>query len=357
MMTRLRPFWPVVLFMALLAVPAVGVHIPVVFDGPLNRAGNLQLLAVGFAFGIAALSYNILFGYTGILSFGHALFFGAGVYLPVIAIRRLHLALAPALLFGLIVTLLLAVAIGAVALRTQGVYFAMVTLAFAQAGAVVVGKNPGQLTGGEEGLSLPAKTLPTWMVGVIHTGNLYWLTLAGLIVVYLMALRMIASPTGHIWAGIRENERRVEMIGLRPYTYKLLAFVVASVIAMIAGNLYLLLLSGATPSIVRSDFTVALLLMVIIGGSGVLWGPVAGAMLYHYLNVRLTTWAASGAVAALPGVLGRPLADPPFILGIIFILLVLFFPRGIAGTATTLRLYTRRKPVSEKQQEAMQAEP
>ena len=77
----------------------------------------------------------------------------------------------------------------------------------------------------------------------------------------------------------------------------------------------------------RSEFTVTLLLMVIIGGSGSLWGPVAGALLYHYLNVRLTTWAASKTVSDLPGVLSRPLADPLFILGIIFVLLVLFFPR------------------------------
>ncbi len=347
MTARLRPFWPVLILALLLLVPKLGVHIPVLFDGPINRAGNLQLLAVGFAFGIAALSYNLLFGYTGILSFGHALFFGAGVYLPVIAMRRWQWAVGPALLFTLVATLLLAVAIGALALRTQGVYFAMVTLAFAQAGAVVVGKNPGRLTGGEEGLSLPTKTLPKWMVGVVHTGNLYWLTLGALIVIYLVTLRMITSPTGHIWEGIRENERRVEMIGLRPYTYKLVAFVVAAVIAMIGGNLYLFLLSGATPATVRSELTVTLLLMVIIGGSGALWGPVAGAMLYHYLNVRLTTWAASGTVSALPGVLSRPLADPLFILGIIFILLVLFFPRGIAGSVTTWRLRSTRKTAGD----------
>lgn len=342
MSARLRPFWPVIVLALLLALPKLPVPVPLLFDGPINRAGNLQLLAVGFALGIAALSYNLLFGYTGILSFGHALFFGAGVYLPVVALRRWQWSLGVALLFALIVTLVLALAIGALALRTQGVYFAMVTLAFAQAGSVIVGKNPGRLTGGEEGLSLPTRDLPKWMVGVIHTGNLYWLTLGALIVVYLLALRMITSPTGHIWEGIRENERRVEMVGLRPYTYKLLAFVISSVIAMVGGVLYLFLSSGATPASVRSDFTVALLLMVIIGGSGALWGPVAGAMLYHYLDVRLTTWAASNAVVKLPGMLGRPLADPLFILGIIFVLLVLFFPQGIAGSAARWRFRARR---------------
>ncbi len=343
MRARLRPFWPVIVLALLLVVPKLAVPVPVLFDGPINRPGNLQLLAVGFALGIAALSYNLLFGYVGMLSFGHALFFGAGVYLPVIALRRWEWSLWPSLGFALVVSLALAAVIGALALRTREVYFAMVTLAFAQAGAVVVGKNPGRLTGGEEGLSLPTRPLPKWMVGVIHTGNLYWLTLVVLIVVYLLALRMVTSPTGHVWQGIRENERRVEMIGLRPYTFKLLAFVISAGLATVAGMLYLFLSSGATPASVRSDFTVALLLMVIIGGSGSLWGPVAGAMLYHYLNVRLTTWAASKTVGDLPGVLSRPLADPLFILGIIFILLVLFFPKGIAGTAIGRRFGALRE--------------
>ena len=98
-----------------------------------------------------------------------------------------------------------------------------------------------------------------------------------------------------------------------------------------AGIVYLLLTSGATPRVVGADFTVTLLLMVIIGGSGSLWGPVAGALLYHYLDVRLTTWAGSAAVRGLPLALGRPLGDPLFVFGVVFVLLVLFFPRGLAG--------------------------
>lgn len=329
---RWRPFLPVAVLAALLLVPKLPLRVPLLLDGPINSPGNLQLLAVGFALGLAALSYNLLFGYTGVLSFGHALFFGAGVYLPTIALRRWRWDLAPALLFTVAVALMLALLIGALTLRTREVYFAMVTLAFAQAGAVLVGRNPGGLTGGEEGLSLPTRPLPPWMVGVVHTANLYWLTLAALIIVYLIALRMITSPVGHIWQGIRENERRVEMLGLRPYLFKLLAFVISATLAAVAGIFYLFLTSGATPGTVRADFTVSLLLMVIIGGSDSLWGPVAGAMLYHFLNLRLTAWAGSKAVAALPAILARPLSSPLFILGLLFILLVMFFPRGLAGT-------------------------
>ncbi|HEV2108791.1 MAG TPA: branched-chain amino acid ABC transporter permease [Thermomicrobiales bacterium] len=322
---------PVAVLLLLLLVPWLSIHVPVVFNGPLNTPGNLQLLAVGFTLGIAALSYNLLFGYTGVLSFGHALFFGAGVYLPAIALRHWEWTVGPSLLFGLAGGILLAVAVGALSLRTHGVYFAMVTLAFAQAGAVIVGKNVGDLTGGEEGLSLRTRGLPDWMVGVVNTDKLYWLALSMLIVVYLLAWRLTTSPMGQIWKGIRENEQRIEMLGVRPYVFKLLAFVISSSLATLGGTIYLFLASGATPRVVSANFTVTLLLMVIIGGSGSLWGPIAGALLYHYLDVRLTDWAASDVVADLPVVLSRPLRDPLFIFGTIFILLVMFFPRGLAG--------------------------
>lgn len=339
----------------LLALPWVSSEVPFVFDGPMNSPGNLQLLAVGFAFGIAALAYNLLFGYTGVLSFGHALFFGAGVYLPTIALREWTWSLRLSLLFAVVVGTLLALIIGAVALRTSGVYFAMVTLAFAQAGAVLVGKNVGGLTGGEEGLSVPFRQLPAWMVGVVNTDKLYWLSLAVLIVAYLVTLRLVTSPTGRVWEGIRENEKRVEMLGLRPYLFKLLAFTISGGLATVAGIVYLFLTGGATPRAIGVDLTVAILLMVIIGGAGSLWGPVAGAVLYHYLNVRLTIWAGSDAVAALPEFVRRPLRDPLFIFGLIFILLVLFFPRGLAGAFGGQRVRTlgrasggRRAPLAQK---------
>ncbi|CAA9580851.1 MAG: Branched-chain amino acid transport system permease protein LivM [uncultured Thermomicrobiales bacterium] len=340
---RLRPLLPVAILVGLLAAPLVSAPVPVLLDGPLNGPGNLQLLAVGFAFGIAALAYNLLFGYTGVLSFGHALFFGAGVYLPTIALGEWGWGLVPAVAFALVAGTLLAAVIGALALRTQGVYFAMVTLAFAQAGAVLVGKNVGGLTGGEEGLSLPFRRLPRWMVGVVNTDNLYWLTLAVLILVYLLSLRLVTSPAGRVWQGIRENERRVEMLGLRPYAFKLLAFVVSGALATVGGVVYLFLTGGATPRAVGADLTVALLLMVIIGGAGSLWGPVAGAVLYHYLNVRLTVWAGSDAVAGLPAVLREPLRDPLFVFGLIFVGLVLFFPQGLAGAFAGRRLGPLRR--------------
>ena len=328
---RWTPLAPVVLLLALLVVPLLDVRIPVIFDGPLSSPGTMQILAIGFAYGIAALSYNLLFGFTGVLSFGHALFFGAGVYLPTIAMREWGWGLGPAIAFALLGSAVLSSLVGALSFRTHGVYFAMVTLAFAQAGAVIVGKNVGGLTGGEEGLSLPFRQLPDWMVGVFNTDNLYWLALVTLIGVYALAWRLVTSPTGHVWQGIRENERRVELLGLRPYGFKLAAFVVSGGLATVGGMVYLFLASGATPRVVGAEFTVTVLLMVIIGGSGALWGPVAGAVLYHYLEIRLTRWAGSEAVQDLPAAIERPLRDPLFVFGVLFVLLVLFFPSGLAG--------------------------
>ena len=176
------------------------------------------------------------------------------------------------------------------------------------------------------------------MVEVINTDNIYRLTQAALIAVYLLALRLITSPAGRVWQGIRENELRVAMLGLRPYVFKLLAFVIGSGLATVAGVVYLFLTGGATPRAVGADLTVTLLLMVIIGGSGSLWGRVAGAVLYHYLNVRLTIWAASDAVAGLPALVRQPLRDPLFVFGLVFVLLVLFFPCGLAGAFAGRRL-------------------
>jgi branched-chain amino acid transport system permease protein len=133
------------------------------------------------------------------------------------------------------------------------------------------------------------------------------------------------------------------MLGLHPYRFKLAAFVLSGGLASVAGVVYLLLAGGATPRAVGADLTVALLLMVIIGGAGSLWGPIAGAVLYHYLNVRLTVWAGSDLVGGLPAVLREPLRDPLFIFGLIFVGLVLFFPRGLAGALAAGRLGQLRR--------------
>ena len=134
-----------------------------------------------------------------------------------------------------------------------------------------------------------------------------------------------------MWQAIRENEQRVEVLGLRPFSFKLIAFVLASFLATAGGVVYLLLIGGSTPEVTTASFTLTLLLMVVIGGTGTRWGAVIGGVLYTYLDNRLLAVAGSNTVQDLPGFLRTPLSEPLFVLGVIFILIVYFFPGGIVG--------------------------
>ena len=331
----------VLVLLALL--PFLNVPIPGLFDVAINRPGSMQLLALCLTFAGVALSYNLLFGYTGLLSFGHALYFSAGIYVPCIAMTKLHWSFISALGLTAAVGVLLPLGLGAVALRVKDIAFAMVTLAFAQAGSILVFQNPGRLTGGEEGLGLDVSKLPDVLIGIRNTPNLYWIALAYVAITFVICWWAIQSRPGRVWQAIRENERRVEVMGLRPYTFKLLAFVLGGFLATAGGVVYLLLIGGATPGVTTAGFSLTLLLMVVLGGAGTLWGPAIGGVLYEYLDFRLTKLSASGAVDALPGVLRAPLSEPLFILGALFIAVVLFFPGGLAHfriRAAFLRRFT-----------------
>ena len=227
--------------------------------------------------------------------------------------------------------MLLPIVLGSICLRVRDIPFAMVTLAFAQAGSILVMQNPFGLTGGEEGLALSGDMLPSSLVGVVNTRNLYWLALALLLVTYAVGWWAVNSPPGRGWQAIRENERRVEVLGLDPYRYKLGAFVLSGFLASAAGVVYLLLQGGASPTVTTADFTLALLVMVVLGGVGTLWGAVLGGVVYEYLDFRLVALSGAPAIQALPGILRVPLSEPLFILGVLFIVLVLFVPGGLAG--------------------------
>jgi branched-chain amino acid transport system permease protein len=325
--------WPLAVFGALAFVPKIGWDVPKLFDSAISSPGTLNLLAVCLVFGGLALTYDLLFGYTGLLSFGHALYAAAGSYMANIAITEWHWSFAEAILFTAAVGLVLPLVLGFVSLRVGGIAFAMVTLAFAQAGSVLVHKDPHHWTHGEEGLSPDYHELPSAFVGVFNTKYLYWLALAYVGVVFLLTRWAVESSPGRIWQAIRENELRVEVLGLRPRAYKLTAFVFASFLATLGGIVYMLLNNGSDPSIIAPGFTLTLLLMVVIGGAGSRWGAVLGGILYHYLDNRLGAVAGSSTVQDLPHVVRTPLEQPLFLLGTIFILIVFFLPGGIAGLA------------------------
>ena len=189
---------PVAVFAVLALVPLLSLDIPVLFTGPLDSPGTLQLLALCLVFAGVALTYDLLFGFAGLLSFGHALYFATGVYVTNIALTKWEWGMWETFGFVAVVALALPLVLGSVSLRVGGIAFAMVTLAFAQAGEVLVHKNPKQWTNGEEGLGLNFDPLPDFFVGVLNTKNLYWLALAYAAVVFVVVRVAVASSPGHV---------------------------------------------------------------------------------------------------------------------------------------------------------------
>lgn len=334
---------PLGLLVLLACLPLLNISVPGVLPGATYTPGTLHLLALAWVMAAVALSYHLLFGVAGLLSFGHALYFGFGAYGLGIVMEQLELGLVPAALVVIVAAVVMSTLLGAVSLQVTGIPFAMVTLAFAQAGSVLARRDPGRLTGGEEGLRLPTDFVPDVLLGVVNTRNLYWLALGVLVVSYLLTRWVQNSRAGHVAEAVRENELRVRVLGMRPFLVKLAIFVAASVIASMVGMVHLLLNSGAVPTVMSAEFTISLLLMVVLGGVGSRWGAVAGAIVYVLLNQRLTVLASAGWVDDLPAVLRIPLSEPLFILGVLFILVVLFLPGGLAGTVARIGARSRAR--------------
>ncbi|CAG6391300.1 branched-chain amino acid ABC transporter permease [Streptomyces cocklensis] len=334
---RYGRWWPAVALVALFAAPYSSLPLPGLLDGPIGSAGSLQLLALCLVFGALATGYDLLLGRTGLLSFGHALYFAAGSYATELIMVEAGLPFAVSAVLGLCCGVALAAALGSVALRVGGIAFSMVTLAFAQAGSILVERDPGGVTGGEEGRAIPADKLPSSLAGIGNTANLYWIALAYLVLTLAVVHWAVRSPTGRVWEGIKENERRVEVLGLRPYGFKLVAFVLAGALAAVGGIVHLLLTGGATPQTTTSDFTLSLLVMVVLGGSGSRWGPLVGGVLYTWADHRLGDLAGSETVSGLPSFLRVPLSQPLFLLGALFVVMVVALPGGLTRLPARLR--------------------
>jgi branched-chain amino acid transport system permease protein len=253
-------------------------------------------------------------------SFGHAAFYAAGAY--GCALWALHRSpdLLPLLGVGLLAGAVLAV-VGSLALRARGIYFLMLTLAFAQMVWSVVSNNQlaGTL-GGDIGLiSVPRPTLPFLSdVSLFVASNFYFLTLAIAIVVYLVLGGIVASPFGRTLEGIRENESRMQSLGISTFRYRLAAFVIAGALAGLAGMLSASFNFSATPASAFWTTSGLAMIAVIVGGSRSLLGPAVGAMLVVLLQLGLSSLPAKG------------LADHwQLLLGASFIAFVLFLPGGI----------------------------
>jgi branched-chain amino acid transport system permease protein len=321
-----------------LTVLAVALGLPVL------AAGLGQDFAVGVAtriliFALAGLSLNLILGYGGLVSFGHAAFFGTGAY--VVAILSHHAALGepliewPVVIGGtesaliawpaaMLVSGLLALAIGAVCLRTGGLYFIMITLAFAQ--MIYFFFVSLEDYGGDDGLSLWQRST-AGPLDLSDDRQFYYLVLALLLLVLYLKRRLVAARFGTALTGIRDNERRMGALGFPAYRYKLAAFALSGAVAGLAGALIANQTEFVSPAFLDWQRSGEILVIVILGGMGTLYGPLAGAVVFLLLEEVLSAWTVHWMLA----------------LGPFLILVVIFARRGLWGLAEDLTAWRRRR--------------
>ncbi|MEO3997766.1 branched-chain amino acid ABC transporter permease [Mesorhizobium sp. CAU 1732] len=299
-------------------------------------------------------SYDLLIGYTGIVSFAHTMFFGLGAYGTAIAIKTMGPGFDAILLgggLGVLAALILAFLIGLLSLRVKAIFFAMVTLAAASV-MLVLASQLSEFTGGEDGMTFtvprffsPANELLTdgdgkalRVFGVALNGRLalYYFVFLSSLILFLALLRIVVSPLGTVLEAIRENEMRAEAIGYRVVAYRTAIFCIAAVIAALAGIVRAVWLKYVGPDVALSfDIMIDILLMVVIGGMGTMYGAVIGVVLMTLAQFYLKDLMAAGASATANLPLLPDLLNPDrwlLWLGVVFILLVYFFPAGIVGT-------------------------
>jgi branched-chain amino acid transport system permease protein len=299
---------------------------------PLPKQFFIVIPTEVFIFAVFALTYDVIFGYTGLISFGHALFVGAGAYGLTVAMSQHGAPLWLGLLVAVGVGVVFSTVTGALALRTRGVYFAMVTLALAQVAFTLADSNAGGLTGGANGE--PVQGVPTWLVAPGNESHLYYVALIFLALSFLLLRLFVSSPAGRVWQAIRDNEQRALLIGYRPYVYKLLSYAIAGTLCSLAGAMYAIYVGYVSTDFFSASLTIQLLLMVIIGGAGSLWGAILGAAILRYLNYYLAQFATSSALSHFPSWIQQTVGQPLLILGVFYLLLIYFFPQGIAGLAS-----------------------
>ncbi len=306
---------------------------------PLNTAATICIYIVLVA------SYDLLIGYTGIVSFAHTMFFGIGAYgvglgfdSPSPAWSSMALGLAAALAL----TLVLAFIIGLFALRVRAIFYAMITLAVASSFAVLASQMSGW-TGGEDGktfdvpdLLSPANEFGEFMGRIVDGKVLtYYIVFFCTVLIFLALLRIVNSPFGRVLQAIRENEFRAEALGYRTVVYRIAANCIGALAAALAGALMALWLRYVGPrTTLGFEVMTDILLIVVIGGMGTMYGSVIGAALFILANNYLKSLMAkaAGAVAGVP-ILESALHPDRWLLwlGILFILAIYFFPSGIVG--------------------------
>ncbi|MFJ7953160.1 branched-chain amino acid ABC transporter permease [Lysinibacillus sp. NPDC096418] len=280
------------------------------------------LLTQIFIFGILAMSYDILLGYTGIVSFGHAMFFGIGAYTTAVMLKQMDTSIAIFILsivVGMLIAGFISFLVGLLTLRLKSHFFAMLTLAFSGL-FLVVAEKWRSITYGNDGFTFRAPEIFKDRI------TFYFFVLTCLVLIFVALYRFVNSPTGRILIAVRENEQRTRSLGYNTLHYKVIASVVAGVVASLAGSLYSLSLRFVNTSVMTMDITLDALLMTIIGGVGTLVGPLLGAAVIEYAQHTLSGLARD-----------YPIFERWIIFfGILYILAVIFFPKGIIGSIRML---------------------
>ena len=285
-----------------------------------NEAGTskfTQGLAIEiFILTLYALSYDLIFGITGLLSFGHSMFFAVGAYLTGIAIKSFDLSLPATFGLVMVAAILQALLFGMVLPRVKGITFALVTLGIASVFHIVIMSSElGAYTGADVGLQ--GVIVPAFISPASQRLRFYFIALTILVLVYLLYFRYVNSPTGRVCVAIRENENRALMLGYNTFYFKLASLMLSSFTAALAGFLHTLYQPIVSPNVAGLGFTVSALLIILIGGVGTLQGALVGAIVYRLLDFGLRRYIGESA---------------SFINGAIYVAFVLFIPFGIVGT-------------------------
>src|SRR3954468_6701072 len=260
-----------------------------------------------------ACAFNLMIGYVGLLSFGHAAFFGMGSYIAAWTMKHWHVDASIAIILGGMTGAVLGVCLGYLAIRRSGIYFAMITLALAQMVYFFCVEAP--FTGGEDGIQQVPRGKLFFTISLDNDMTMYWLVAAVFLGGFLLVHRIIHSPFGQVLKAIRENEPRATSLGYRTDDYKLIAFVLSCFIAGIAGGTKSLVFGIATLTDVNYGMSGEVVLMTLLGGLGTIFGPVAGAAVIVGLENYLAQCGAWVTVTQ----------------GAIFVVCVLAFRRGIIG--------------------------
>jgi branched-chain amino acid transport system permease protein len=265
-----------------------------------------------------AVGYNLLLGYTGLMSLGHALFFATGMYATGLAVYSLNVGTAEALLLGLMASVVQSTVIGLVTLRTSGVAFMITTMMFAQAfylsilhfNRVTGGDQGFILTGHLEHLSLGDLTLALSLPAVKY--NIAFATLAACL---LLSLWLVRSPAGRVLVAIRDNEERTRMLGYNTFTYKMLALIVSGTLSGVAGSVYALLFSYVGASFASVLYSIYPILWTLLGGAGTTLGPLVGVAVMMY-SVDITSGVTSSYL---------------LVVGVALVLIIVKAPAGVVG--------------------------